>query len=220
MAQFVFALLLEIASRVGEHDTCVHRGEWETCKDFSFFRHPLMELSGKTMGIVGYGAIGKAVAKIATAFGMRVLACRAGPFEGDGIAASATFQEVLAQSDVVSLHCPLTAATRGMMDRAAFARMKDGAMLINTARGPVVVEEDLAEALRSGKLSAAGVDVVSLEPVRPDNPLLSAPNCVMTPHIAWAPRETRARLLSIAAGNLAAFQAGRPVNVVRLGGGR
>jgi glycerate dehydrogenase len=214
VAQYVFALLLEMASRVGEHDACVHRGEWEASPDFSFFRHPLMELSGKTMGIVGYGTIGRRVARIAAAFGMRVLASRSGPFEPDGVAEPATFERVLSESDVVSLHCPLTDRTRGLMDRAAFARMKDGAMLVNTARGPIVVEEDLAEALRSGKLAGAAVDVLSREPAQPGNPLLSAPNCLVTPHVAWAPRETRERLLRIAAGNLAAFVAGHPVNVV------
>lgn len=214
VAQYVFALLLEMASRVGEHDACVHRGEWEASPDFSFFRQPLVELSGKTMGIVGYGTIGKRVAHIAKAFGMRVLAARSGPFEADGVAEPAAFERLLAESDVVSLHCPLTDRTRGLMDRAAFARMKDGAMLVNTARGPVVVEEDLAAALRSGKLAAAAVDVLSREPAQPGNPLLSAPNCYITPHVAWAPRETRERLLGIAAGNLSAFVAGKPVHVV------
>jgi glycerate dehydrogenase len=215
VAQFVFALLLEVASRVGDHDACVHRGEWEACEDFSFFRRPLMELSGKTLGIVGYGAIGQAVARIAKAIGMQVLACRTSPFPSDGVVEPATFDEVLARSDVVTLHCPLTEATRGLMDRAAFDRMKDGAVLVNAARGPIVVEEHLAEALRSGKLSAAAVDVLSQEPAQPGNPLLSAPNCIITPHIAWAARETRMRLLERAAENLAAFQAGRPLNVVR-----
>jgi glycerate dehydrogenase len=215
VVQFVFALLLEIASRVGEHDACVHRGEWEACEDFSFFRTPLMELSGKTLGVVGYGTIGHAVARIGKAFGMHVLASRTKPFEPDGVAEPATFEEILERSDVVSLHCPLTESTRGFMDRAAFVRMKPGAILINTARGPIVVEADLAEALRTGRLSAAAVDVASREPISSDNPLLSAPNCILTPHIAWAPRETRARLVAVAAANLAAFQDGRPVNVVR-----
>jgi glycerate dehydrogenase len=215
VAQHVFALLLETASRVGLHDACVHGGEWAACQDFAFFRAPLFELSGKTLGIVGYGTIGQAVARIAKAFGMRVLASRTNPFAPDGVAEPATFEEILSRADVVSLHCPLTDATRGLMDRAAFSRMKPGAILINTARGPIVVESDLAEALESGRLSAAAVDVLSLEPADPANPLLSAPNCLITPHIAWAPRETRARLIAAAAANLAAYQSGRPVNVVR-----
>ena len=215
VAQHVFALLLEIASRVGLHDACVHDGEWAACKDFAFFRAPLFELAGKTLGIVGYGTIGQAVARIAKAFGMRVLASRTKPFAPDGLVEPSTFEEILARADIVSLHCPLTEATRGLMDRATFERMKPGAILINTARGPVVVEADLAEALRSGRLSAAAVDVLSREPADPANPLLSAPNCLITPHIAWMPRETRARLLTVAADNLAAFQTGRPVNVVR-----
>jgi len=215
VAQHVFALLLEVANRVGVHDACVHGGEWAACKDFAFFHAPLFELSGKTLGIVGYGTIGKAVARVGRAFGMRVLASRTKPFEPDGLAESATFDELLAQSDVVTLHCPLTEGTRGLMDEAAFGRMKTGSILINTARGPVVVEADLAAALRSGKLAAAAIDVLSREPADPANPLLDAPNCLVTPHIAWAPRETRERLLAWAADNLAAFSAGRPVNVVR-----
>ena len=215
VAQHVFALLLEVASRVGLHDACVHGGEWAACKDFAFFRAPMFELAGKTLGIVGYGTIGRAVARVAAAFGMRVIASRTRPFEPDGFATPATFDEVLAQSDVVTLHWPLTEATRGLMDRSAFERMKPGSLLINTARGPVVVEADLADALRSGRLAAAAVDVLSREPADPDDPLLTAPNCWITPHIAWAPRETRARLLARASDNLAAFQAGRPVNVVR-----
>ncbi len=214
VAQFTLALLLEAASRVGAHDACVHGGEWTACSDFSFFHGRLRELSGKTLGIVGYGAIGRATALVAKALGMRVLASRTRPFEADGVVEPATFAQVLAESDVVSLHCPLTEATRGLIGRDAIARMKDGAILLNVARGPVVVEADVAEALRSGKLAWFAADVLSTEPPKPDNPLLSAPNCILTPHIAWAAEETRARLIAIAADNLAAWAAGRPVHAV------
>ena len=183
VVQMTFALLLEICQQVGLHSGAVHTGRWQTCPDFCFWDRPLIELDGKTMGIVGYGAIGTAVGAVA-------------------------------QADVVSLHCPQTAENARMIDAGALAQMKDGAILINTARGGLLDEQAVADALRSGKLLAAGMDVVSAEPIRADNPLLTAPNCFLTPHIAWAPLETRRRLQAISAENLRAFLAGKPQNVV------
>lgn len=216
VAQLVFALLLEICHHVGHHDASVKAGRWASCPDYSYWDYPLIELDGKTMGIVGYGRIGRAVANIAVAMGMRVLAATRATRSGtdDNGAMYAGVDEVLANSDVVSLHTPLTDATRGMIDAAAIAKMRDGAILINTSRGPLVVEEDVRAALASGKLYHYAADVVSAEPIHPDNPLLAAPNCILTPHIAWAPKAARERLMRVASENLAAFLAGRPVNVV------
>ena len=175
-----------------------------------------MELSGKTMGIIGYGTIGRAVGAIAQALGMRLLvnARHSDPALESPTCRYAPLEELLAQSDVVTLHCPQTPETTGLIDRARIAQMKDGAILLNTSRGGLIVEQDLADALRSGKLRGAAVDVVSQEPIRPENPLLSAPNCLMTPHVAWAPLEARQRLLAIAKENLAAYCSGSPINVV------
>lgn len=216
VAQLVFALLLEICHHVGNHDQSVHRGEWAACKDFSYWKHPLMELQGKTLGIIGAGRIGLAVAKIAEALGMKVLAfsrTRNLQMEGAGLR-YVELDTLYGQSDVISLHCPLTEDTQGMIRAESIAKMKNDVILINTSRGGLVVEADLAEALHSGKIAAAGVDVVSIEPIRESNPLLSAPNCLITPHIGWAPYEARVRLMEILADNIRQFQGGNPVNVV------
>lgn len=216
VAQFTFALLLEVCHHVGHHAETVREGRWSASLDFCYWDYPLVELHGKTLGVVGFGHIGRAVARIAVAMGMDVLAY-AGTvrkeLETDRIR-YAPLEELLAKSDVVSLHLPLHDDTRGMIDARSIAGMKDGAILVNTARGPLIVEEDVAAALESGKLHAYAADVASVEPIVPDNPLLAARNCILTPHIAWAPVETRRRLLRIAAENLAAFIAGKPINVV------
>ncbi|MDR1727095.1 MAG: D-2-hydroxyacid dehydrogenase [Acidobacteriota bacterium] len=221
VAQLVFALLLELTSHVAAHGASVRAGEWERSRDFCYWKHPLVELAGKTMGVVGFGSIGREVAKIAGAFGMEVLACRRpqpGAQPGGDASAGAvrltSLEGVLSGSDVVSLHCPLFPETTGLIDRDAIALMKPGALLVNTARGGVIDERDVADALADGRLGGAGLDVLSTEPPRPDNPLLKAPNCVITPHIAWATREARTRLLRVLEENLAAFLAGRPQNLV------
>ena len=199
VAQFAIGLLLEICHNIGHHSRVVYSGRWEANGEFCFWDYPQIELAGKTLGIIGFGRIGQATAKIATAIGMEILAhSRTETDEGRKAGKYVTLDELLAKSDVVSLHCPLTPATQGIIDRASIAKMKDGAILINTSRGLLVNERDLADALNSGKIMAAAVDVVSQEPIRGDNPLLKAKNCFITPHIAWAPRETRARLMDIA----------------------
>lgn len=215
VAQFSFALLLEICHHVGRHSDAVHAGRWSEIPDFCFWETPLIELAGKTIGIVGFGRIGRATAKIARAFGMNVIAhSRTETEEGRALAEYVPLDELYARSDVISLHCPLTDETRGMINRDSIARMKDGVILINTGRGPLVVEQELADALNSGKVYAAGLDVVSVEPIREDNPLLRAKNCLITPHIAWAPKEARQRLMAIALENLRSFLDGNPVNIV------
>ncbi len=213
VAQYTMALLLEIYCHVGLHSRLVHEGRWQDGKDWCFWAEPLTELAGKTMGIVGFGRIGQETARLAAAFGMQVLACGRRPFSSP-LARQVSLEELLAQSDVVSLHCPLTEETQGLINAAAIEKMKQGAVLLNTARGPLVEEQALADALNSGKLRAAGVDVVSREPILPENPLLTAKNCYITPHIAWAARETRQRLMEAAAENLRCFLAGSPIHVV------
>ncbi len=216
VAQMVFALLLEICHHVAEHSDSVMRGEWTEGLDWCFWKHPLIELSGKTMGIIGFGRIGQTTAGIAQALGMNVLAVD--DYQNKALESAtckyATLDEMLGQADVISLHCPLFPSTKGIVNKDTIAKMKTGVILINTSRGPLVVEEDLAAALNSGKVYAAGVDVVSTEPIKEDNPLLKAKNIFITPHIAWAPKEARARLMNIAAENLAAYLSGKPVNVV------
>ena len=214
VVQMTFALLLEICQQVGLHSGAVHTGRWQTCPDFCFWDRPLIELDGKTIGIVGYGAIGSAVGTVAQALGMKLLVTARHEKPVPEGARFVSLPELLAQSDVVSLHCPQTAENARMIDAGALAQMKDGAILINTARGGLLDEQAVADALRSGKLLAAGMDVVSAEPIRADNPLLTAPNCFLTPHIAWAPLETRRHLQAISAENLRAFLAGKPQNVV------
>jgi len=216
VAQFAIALLLELCHHVGDHAERVKNGEWTRCPDFCFWASPLTELSGKILGTIGFGRIGQAVAGIAVALGMKVLAFdtyRNPEYETDGIR-YAGLDVLLAKSDVISLHCPLTPENAGLINAEAIGKMKDGAMLINTSRGPLVNEADLAFALRSGKLTGAAVDVTSSEPIRADNPLLSAPNIIITPHIAWAPKESRARLMDIAVRNLQSFLDGKIQNTV------
>jgi glycerate dehydrogenase len=216
VAQFVFALLLEICHHIQNHAYSVMDGEWTKSLDFCYWNYPLMELSGKTMGIIGYGRIGQAVSKIATAFGMKVLAYNGNSnkkLEDENVRL-VTLDELFNRSDVISLHCPLFESTKGIINRENIDKMKDGVILINTSRGPLIVEDDLAEALNSGKVYAAGIDVVSAEPIKSDNPLLKAKNIFITPHIAWAPKEARARLMNIAADNLKAFIEGNSINVV------
>jgi len=209
VAQYVFALLLELCHHVGHHNAAVQQGRWTQGRDFCFWDHPLVELAGKTLGIIGYGRIGQAAAQIARAFGMKVLACSA--HGGEGLV---PLDKVLCESDVISLHCPLTRENTGMISRDAIARMKDGVMIINTARGPLIDEEALREALLAGKVQGAALDVVSTEPIRADNPLLGLDNCLITPHIAWAPKESRQRLMDVAVENLKAFLSGTAVNDV------
>ena len=218
VAQFTFALLLEICHHVWEHSESVKKGEWTKCPDFCFWNYPLMELAGKTMGIIGFGRIGRSVAAIAQAMGMKVLAYdsyKDASAENENIR-YAEFDELLAKSDIISLHCPLFDSTKGIINKENIEKMKDGVILINTSRGPLIVEEDLASALNSGKVAAAAVDVVSTEPIREDNPLLKAKNCIITPHIAWAPKESRERLMNIAVDNLASFLKGKVINAVNL----
>lgn len=216
VGQFAIALLLEICHHIGHHDRAVHEGRWSESPDWCFWDYPLIELSGKTMGIIGFGRIGQCTGRIAQVLGMRVLACDR--YQNPALVSETcrygSLEEVLAGSDVIALHCPLTADTEKIINKENIRKMKDGVILINNSRGALVDEEALCEALRSGKVAAAGLDVVSSEPISADNPLLSAPHCIITPHISWASRESRARLMGIAAENLRAFQAGNPQNEV------
>ncbi|HEY5585229.1 MAG TPA: D-2-hydroxyacid dehydrogenase [Ruminiclostridium sp.] len=216
VSQFAMALLLEICHHIGAHSDSVSHGSWENSSDFCYWNFPLIELAGKTMGIIGFGRIGFETAKIAVALGMNVLAYDAFPnksCESDKIRFT-ELNELLGSADVISLHCPLFPSTQGIINKNNIAKMKDGVIIINTSRGPLIVEEELAAALNSGKVYAAAVDVVSTEPIKSDNPLLHAKNCIITPHIAWAPKESRTRLMNIAVDNLSAFISGKPVNVV------
>lgn len=216
VAQFTFALLLEICNRIGMHNEAVHSGQWQSSEDFCFCLTPQMELAGKTFGIVGFGNIGKRTAKMAEAFGMKVLIASSYPdpsFE-TGHIAFASLDELFASSDVVSLHCPLTENNRGFINQSAISRMKDGVILINTSRGPLINEEDLSQALKAGKVYAAGLDVLSVEPPKEDNPLVGLPNCIITPHIAWITKESRTRLIDIAVSNLESYLAGENINCV------
>jgi len=214
VAQMTFALLLELAVHVRRHHDAVKAGEWSASPDFCFTRTSLIELAGKTLGIVGYGAIGRQVHRIAAAFGMRVLVHSRTRREIEG-AEWVSLDELFARSDVVSLHCPLTEETAGLVSRERIALMKPSAFLINTSRGGLVVEADLADALNRGRIAGAAVDVLSVEPPSPDNPLLHAERCLVTPHIAWATKEARERLMRMAADNLRSYLAGSPRNVVR-----
>ena len=215
VGQFAIALLLEICHHIGHHDASVHAGNWERCADWCYWDYPLIELDGKTMGIIGFGRIGQTTGRIARAMGMEVLAYDSHPSDaGRAIAEYVDLDALLARSDVVALHCPLFPETEGIINRETIAKMKDGAILLNNSRGPLVVEQDLADALNAGKLAAAGLDVVSTEPIRGDNPLLNAKNCIITPHISWAPKESRQRIMDCAVSNVKAFLSGSPVNVV------
>ncbi|OZB91597.1 D-2-hydroxyacid dehydrogenase [Paenibacillus sp. XY044] len=217
VAQFVFALLLELCHQVGRHGDSVRLGEWAQTVDFSYSLSPQIELWGKTMGIVGYGRIGRQVARLAEAFGLRVLVSgRPGRDGGaeDGGARRVPLEQLLAESDVVSLHCPLTAETEELINRERLALMKPSAFLINTARGGLLREQDVADALNEGRLAGAALDVLAAEPPSADHPLVHAPRCIITPHMAWAAVEARERLMSIAVGNVAAFLEGRPANTV------
>lgn len=216
VAQFTFALLLEMANKVGDHDRSVKDGGWIRSKDFSYSVAPTMELAGKTIGIIGYGSIGQKVAEIAHAFGMKVLVNSRTKKElpEGGWIRWAGREELFAGSDVISIHCPLFPETAGLINRDTIALMKKSALIINTARGGCVNERDLADALNSGRIAGAAVDVISAEPMEADNPLFNAKNIIITPHIAWAPLEVRRRLLDIAGENIGAFLDGKPINVV------
>lgn len=215
VAQYAIALLLEICSQVGHHSAAVRAGRWSESPDFCFWDTPLIELAGKAMGIIGFGRIGRAVGRIARAMGMRVLACGSRPTEeGRAIAGYVGLPELLRQADVVSLHCPLTPQTEKIINRETLSMMKPGAILLNNARGALLDEQAVADALNEGRLYAAGVDVASSEPILADNPLLTAKNCFITPHISWACKECRERILQATIENIAAFLAGSPVNVV------
>jgi len=215
VAQHTMALLLEITNGVGHHSDAVHAGRWQTSPDWCFWDHPLMELDGKTMGIIGFGKIGQQTGRLAKAFGMKVLAAGSRPTdEGRAIAEYVEVDELLAKSDVISLHCPLFPNTKDIIRKENIDKMKDGVIILNSSRGGLVVEQDLADALASGKVYAAAVDVVSAEPMKDGNPLLTAPNCIITPHIAWAPKEARQRIMNTTAKNIEAFLSGNPINVV------
>ena len=216
VAQMVFAHLLEITQHVGDHASRVRQGEWQAQEDWSFWKHPLIELANKTIGIIGMGRIGKAVARIALAFDMKVLAYDPQPdlILQNQAFSNVSLQDLLRQSDIITLHCPLTPETEGFINQTTMSMMKDGAILINTSRGQLIVEDDLADALTSGKLFAAGLDVMRQEPPRDIHRLMTLPNCHITPHIAWAPVEARARLMNQAVMNLRAFLNKQPVHVV------
>jgi glycerate dehydrogenase len=216
VAQLTFALLLELCHHVQKHSDSVMLGKWAESVDFCYWDFPLIELSGKTLGIIGFGNIGKKVADIATVFGMNIIA--ASKHQTDQSARKnfrrAEVNEVLEQADIVTIHCPLLPETKGLINAGSFKRMKRSAFLLNTSRGPIVVEQDLADALNNGIIAGAGIDVLSIEPPAKDNPLFMAKNCLITPHIAWATKEARVRLMDIAVNNLAAFINGKPINVV------
>jgi glycerate dehydrogenase len=216
VAQYVIALLLAHCHQIGRHDQLVRQGEWQKRGDFSFWVSPLQELAGKTIGIVGFGRIGRRVGELAHAFGMKVLAqdvqtTTPAPYSGFEWE---SIEGLFAHADVVSLHCPQTLENVGMVNHRLLSLMKPSAVLINTARGGLIHEKDLAEALTQGKIAGAALDVLCEEPIRPDNPLLRAPNCVLTPHIAWATLEARRRLMAVTAQNIAAFLGGHPIHVV------
>lgn len=216
VAQMAIALLLEMCHHVGAHSESVKKGEWASNPDWCYWKYPLIELAGKTMGIIGYGRIGQATGRIAQALGMKVLAYDKyvnKDLESDTMR-YVELDELLAQADVIALHCLLSEETEGIINKDTIAKMKDGVMIVNNSRGQLMVEEDLAAALNSGKVAGAALDVASTEPIRMDNPLLKAKNCIITPHISWAPREARQRLMDIAVENLAQFLAGKPINVV------
>ncbi len=215
VAQFAIALILEICHHIGHHSAQVKAGRWSNNPDWCFWDYPLIELNGKTIGIVGFGKIGMETGKLAKAFGMQVLANDRNPSEaGREIAEHTTLEHIYQASDFIVLHCPLFPDTQGMINQTSIGQMKDGVVIINNSRGQLIVEQDLADALNSGKVYAAGLDVVATEPILPDNPLLTAKNCIITPHISWAPKESRQRLMDVAVSNIEHFLENDPRNVV------
>ncbi len=215
VSQFAIGLLLEACSHIGDHDRSVHAGEWASNPDWCYWHHPMIEVSGKTAGIIGLGRIGVNTAKVLRALNVHVLASDAHESDaGRAVAEYVSLDELLAQSDFIFLHCPLFPATQGIINAANIAKMKDGVILINNSRGPLVVEADLAAALNSGKVACAALDVVSTEPIKADNVLLTAKNCIITPHISWATKEARERIMQTTADNVKSFIEGKPENVV------
>lgn len=215
VGQFAIALLLEICHRIGHHDHAVKEGRWISCPDWCFWDCPQIELAGKTMGIIGFGRIGQKTGQIAKAMGMQIIAYSPDQNEsGRAIAEYVDLDTLFARSDVIALHCPLFPDTQGIISKTTIAKMKDGVIILNNSRGPLIKEQDLADALNSGKVYAAGLDVLCDEPMRQDNPLLTAKNCVITPHMSWAPRESRQRIMDMSVKNIQAFLDGNPINVV------
>ena len=215
VAQFAIAMLLEICHHIAHHSQAVHEGRWEHAEDWCFWDYPLIELDGKTLGIIGFGRIGQQTGRIAKALGMTVLASGSRPTEsGRAIAEYVEQAELFARADVIALHCPLFPETQGIINKDSIAKMKDGVIIINNSRGGLVVEQDLADALNSGKVAAAGLDVVSTEPIKGDNPLLTAKNCIITPHISWASKEARERIMACTEQNVRAYISGSPINVI------
>ncbi|MBV7275889.1 D-2-hydroxyacid dehydrogenase [Clostridium sp. PL3] len=215
VGQFAIGLLLEICHHIAHHDKAVHDGRWENNDDWCFWDYPLIELAGKTMGVIGFGRIGQTTGRIAKALGMKVIEYDEYPNDaGKEFAEYVSLDTLFSESDVIALHCPLLPSTEGIINKDNIGKMKDGVIILNNSRGPLIVEQDLADALNSGKVYAAGVDVVSTEPIKADNPLLTAKNCIITPHISWAPKESRQRLMNIAVDNLEAFIKGTAKNVV------
>jgi glycerate dehydrogenase len=215
VAQFAIALLLELCGHAGHHDHAVHQGRWSESGEWCFWDYPMIELAGKTMGIIGFGRIGQAVGRIASALGMNVIAYNRSRSEsGAKIAEYVELYELLSRADVISLHCPAFPETVNIINKDTIAKMKDGVMLINNSRGALIVEQDLADALNSGKIGAAAVDVVRDEPLADDSPLMTAKNCVITPHISWAAKESRQRIMDATEENIRCFINGQPRNVV------
>lgn len=213
VAQFAFAMLLEICHHIGHHSEAVHEGRWTSNEDWCFWDYPLIELADKTMGIIGFGRIGQATGRIANAMGMRVIAYDNKPQESNKTE-YVDIDTLFHESDVIALHCPLFPETQGIINKDSIMKMKDGVIILNNSRGPLIIEQDLADALNSGKVYAAGLDVLSAEPVKPDNPLLKAKNCFITPHISWAAKASRQRLMDAAVQNLKEYLSGNPINVV------
>ncbi|MBQ7777626.1 MAG: D-2-hydroxyacid dehydrogenase [Oscillibacter sp.] len=215
VSQFTIALLLEICHRIGHHSETVHNGKWEKCIDFCYWDYPLIELEGKTFGMIGCGKIGQQTARIAAALGMRVITYDLRPKDaGRAVAEYVDFDTLLRESDILSIHMPLLPFNTGIINKESIAKMKDGVIFLNTSRGQMVVEQDLADALNSGKVAAAGLDVVSTEPICRDNPLLQAKNCFITPHMAWGAKESRQRIMDATVDNIRGYMQGQPVNVV------
>lgn len=215
VSQFSIAMLLEICHHIGHHSESVHAGNWTNNQDWCYWDYPLIELEGKTMGIIGFGRIGQAEGRIAKALGMRVLANDLYPNEsGSKVGEYVDLDTLFAQSDVISLHCNLTEENTAFINRQNINKMRDGVILLNNSRGRLINEQDVADALNSGKIGAAGLDVVYTEPIRSDNPLLKAKNCIITPHISWAPKESRQRIMDCTVENVRAFMEGKPIHVV------